>query len=641
MAELLPSEVPLKKRKIEAQSPDQGSSCRQVPVSSAKLLLQIPPNTNTSLPVWECVSSAQAEVMWSVTPHGITVQITPLTTQKAQSNDQPVTQPSSLSEAQLSTFSVPASLPIPSIQSLPQSIFMTPYCRAPQPYRIIPTQPQPLLSAPNQTLRLTTPPTTSQLQSFPQYQAHSLPAPSYEDYITGPSEDTYEVTDLLFQPAPKAKWVQQACFHTGPSEEACICDQFLLGHCQNGFDCKLHHTPYPFHWQLRRQDTHQWVSTSHPAQVKLEKLYCDRKRDTVSLQDLADVFTLQFDTMTVEDSEKYNKARRLSNSSNPERNPHFPTVWNNYWWNECKWEKYSNEVSLLLLEKMKAGQSSCRFHIGKQEYEVDFISLTQRNLATGFKRKVRRRPTFRSPFSLKSLKTVVLCEAPKKCGQGIPSLTVDPLQKFSSWYPPVWTPDQGFSLVEVPPSAKAYQSIHCLFYSTMSETKLEIVSIQQVQNMFQWDKYRRQKEHMQSQSTAQNGSLERHLFHGTTEDSIKEICLNNFDPRVSGKNGVVYGRGSYFARDASYSDTYAHTSDEENCQHMFLAKVLVGNMTIGRTRFCRPPRLNPRKSGYELYDTCVDRKRNPSIFVVFDSCQCYPYYLIKYKAVSGTVKIFV
>ncbi|KAJ8391028.1 hypothetical protein AAFF_G00096490 [Aldrovandia affinis] len=103
----------------------------------------------------------------------------------------------------------------------------------------------------------------------------------------------------------------------------------------------------------------------------------------------------------------------------------------------------------------------------------------------------------------------------------------------------------------------------------MSDSRLEIVSIEQVQNIFQWDEYRRQKEHMQSCSTDQSGSLERHLFHGTTEDSAKEICSNNFDPRVSGKNGVVYGRGSYFAQDASYSNKYApvqlYTACEFSC----------------------------------------------------------------------------
>ncbi|KAJ8391030.1 hypothetical protein AAFF_G00096510 [Aldrovandia affinis] len=623
----LSCEVPLKKRKIEAQFLDSGQSCREVPVSllsSTELLLQIPPSTNTSLPVWERVRANQVEVRWSVTPYSITIRFTPLTSRKFLA----LPQSKALTTTQPSNLPVPSSLPLPSIQSPSQSIFLTQVWRAPNPYRCITPHTQPLLPSQTQTLSLTLPPTTTQPQLLPQ------PVPPCESYIIAPSGGSYTVPDLLFQPAPKAMWVQQACFYTRPSENVCICDHFLLGYCRNGFDCELHHTPYPFHWQLRRRDTHQWVSTSHYAQVKLEKLYCDTDRETTQLEHMKDHFTLNFDTMIVENSEKYDKARRLSNSTDPERNPYFPTEWNSYWWNEHKWEKYRND--LVFNE-----ERSYQFHIGTQEYEVDFRSLTQRNVTTGFIRRVRRRPTFHSPYSLKSyLKTVVLGEVAQHITQVLPSLSVDPLQEFSSWYPPVWTlsPDQGFSLVEVPPSTNVYQSIYSLFHSTMSETKLEIVSIEQVQNIFQWDKYQRQKEHMQSRSAYKSGPLERHLFHGTTEDFSKEICLNNFDPRVSGKNGVVYGQGSYFARDASYSDTYAHASNEGGCQHMFLAKVLVGKMTVGKTKFCRPPRFNPKKQGYDLYDSCVNRKKNPSIFVVFDSCQCYPYYLIKYKVVS--VKIF-
>ncbi|KAJ8381818.1 hypothetical protein SKAU_G00025960 [Synaphobranchus kaupii] len=539
MAELLPSEVPLKKRKIEAVFPDQESSCRQVPVSllsSTELLLQIPPNTNTSLPVWECLSSAQAEVLWSVTPYSITVQITPLTTQKAQSNDQPVTQP--------------------------------------QPHY--------------------------QSQNLLQLQLH-LPT------LKGQGrKDGTDLPSVFFKLAAKT-------FFTKSSKYINICDDFLIGCCQ---------------YKLN-------------SQVKLEKLYCDADQETIKLQDMTEMFTLQLNTMKVS-SEKYDKARRLSNSQDPGISPYFPTEWSIYWWNDCSWEKYEKKVSKELLGAMEAGETSYGFYIGNQLYEVDFRSLTQMNLTTMFKRRIRRRPTFCSPFSIRShLKTVVLGETRQPFGEVLPSLSVDPLQEFSSWYPPVWTlsPDQGFSLVEVPPSAKAYQSIHCLFYSTMSETKTEIISIEQVQNIFQWDKYRRQKEHMQSRSTAQNGSLERHLFHGTTEDSAKEICLNNFDPRVSGKNGMSYGRGSYFARDASYSFKYAARFGEVGCQHMFLAKVLVGNVTLGNSMYYRPPNLNPLTPGYELYDTCVDQIADPSIFVVFDNCQCYPYYLIKYKVVSDIVNI--
>lgn len=47
------------------------------------------------------------------------------------------------------------------------------------------------------------------------------------------------------------------------------------------------------------------------------------------------------------------------------------------------------------------------------------------------------------------------------------------------------------------------------------------------------------------------------LFHGTgPEPVVQAIFRQNFDWRVCGKNMVAYGKGSYFARDASYSDKY-------------------------------------------------------------------------------------
>ena len=47
---------------------------------------------------------------------------------------------------------------------------------------------------------------------------------------------------------------------------------------------------------------------------------------------------------------------------------------------------------------------------------------------------------------------------------------------------------------------------------------------------------------------------EKILFHGTKEDLVDVICKDGFDWRVAGtSNGTLYGKGSYFARDSSYS----------------------------------------------------------------------------------------
>lgn len=151
--------------------------------------------------------------------------------------------------------------------------------------------------------------------------------------------------------------------------------------------------------------------------------------------------------------------------------------------------------------------------------------------------------------------------------------------------------------------------------------------------------HHRHKAYMQKQNTKSKEPLERHLFHGTTKEASGDICHNNFDPRVAGVNGTSNGFGSYFATTASYSNTYSTKLGTDEVRHMFLAKVLVGRVCVGRHNYRRPPPISSRKKHYRLYDTCVDNMDNPTMFVVFDSCQCYPYYLIKYKDLPKEIDI--
>lgn len=125
---------------------------------------------------------------------------------------------------------------------------------------------------------------------------------------------------------------------------------------------------------------------------------------------------------------------------------------------------------------------------------------------------------------------------------------------------------------------------------------------------------------------------EKTLFHGTDSfETCKGICTNNFDFRLSGKNGTVYGEGAYFAKEAKYSNNYTK-SGESDKRYMFLAKVLVGSYTKGNSSLKRPPETGV---GSKLYDTCVDNESDPNIYVVFELNQCYPLYLVVYQYNSG------
>lgn len=123
---------------------------------------------------------------------------------------------------------------------------------------------------------------------------------------------------------------------------------------------------------------------------------------------------------------------------------------------------------------------------------------------------------------------------------------------------------------------------------------------------------------------------EKNLFHGTTPDSVEAICKQNFDWRLHGKNASKYGEGSYFAVNASYSHSYAKR-DDNMFQFMFLTKVLVGSYTEGHSSYRRPPPKQPSDPASDLYDSCVDNTSNPTIFVVFDTDQFYPEYIIQYS----------
>lgn len=124
---------------------------------------------------------------------------------------------------------------------------------------------------------------------------------------------------------------------------------------------------------------------------------------------------------------------------------------------------------------------------------------------------------------------------------------------------------------------------------------------------------------------------EKDLFHGTIPKLLDTICKQNLDFRLAGERvGALLGFGSYFARDAKYSDLYASPDANRN-KYMFLVKVLCGKWITGNGTFKRPPPIDPEDSSSDLYDCCVDNVDNPKIFCVFDQNQYYPSYLIKYK----------
>uniref|UniRef100_UPI001659EC55 protein mono-ADP-ribosyltransferase PARP15-like n=1 Tax=Halichoerus grypus TaxID=9711 RepID=UPI001659EC55 len=155
------------------------------------------------------------------------------------------------------------------------------------------------------------------------------------------------------------------------------------------------------------------------------------------------------------------------------------------------------------------------------------------------------------------------------------------------------------------------------------------LQIEKIQNICLWQSYQIKKKHMD----LKNGHTdnERVLFHGTDADSVPYVNQHGFNRSYAGKNGAAYGKGTYFAVDASYSanDTYSRP-DGNGRKHIYVVRVLTGVYTRGHAGLVTPPSKNPHNPT-DLFDSVTDDTQYPKLFVVFSDNQAYPEYLITFR----------
>ncbi|ELU12626.1 hypothetical protein CAPTEDRAFT_90221, partial [Capitella teleta] len=203
--------------------------------------------------------------------------------------------------------------------------------------------------------------------------------------------------------------------------------------------------------------------------------------------------------------------------------------------------------------------------------------------------------------------------------------------------PSDWTPVdplQEVELIPMHPDSVPFHLVASEFHKTLREGRT-ICDIFKIQNLFLWSKFFGKKQSMLKKSSVVK---ELQLFHGTSDPyTVHAIFRQNFDPRVCGKNATIYGKGSYFALEASLSDKYCRSGSQQDVKWMFLVRCLVGRYTKGKKDYTRPPPINPSVPSGDLYDSCVDDLNKPTIYVLFDSDQYYPEYAISYRLDENAV----
>ncbi|XP_068170277.1 protein mono-ADP-ribosyltransferase PARP12 [Antennarius striatus] len=402
-----------------------------------------------------------------------------------------------------------------------------------------------------------------------------------------------------------------------------ICLYFIRKNC-NKERCNYVHWPLPYRWQILNCDFVTWVDL--PNMEDIEKAFCDPQKDVHSSPSSV-MQSVNFMTMTYGES----PVRRLSTPSSVTKPAHFilTTKWCWYWKdNSGTWLEFGKNaddtpasVTSETLEKMYSldREDEVEVGVGSQQCIFRFTdSLTaqmyQLNVNNNTRRDIRRRPCFVSAQYVE----LVLKSASSHSSSSSTS------EIFPSHWDKNSLPNIGYKLVPLSKSGNEYNMIEVLFKHTMSRSRIN--NIQRIQNPSLWEVFQWQKEHMMKRKGGKEVN-QLHLFHGSNEPLIEAICEHNFDWRICGGYGMQYGKGSYFARDASCADRYSSSNNSQN-KFMFVALVLVGDYTVGNSSFVRPP---PKVDGSTYYDSCVDSETDPSIHVVYDKQQIYPEYLINYS----------
>ncbi|XP_023372842.1 poly [ADP-ribose] polymerase 11 isoform X1 [Otolemur garnettii] len=291
------------------------------------------------------------------------------------------------------------------------------------------------------------------------------------------------------------------------------------------------------------------------------------------------------------------------------------TQWGWFYLAECgKWHMFQPDTNIQCSVSSEDIEKSFKtnpcgsisFTTSKFSYKIDFAEMKQMNLTTGKQRLIKRAPFSISAFSY-------ICE-----NEAIPM-------------PPHWenvNTEVPYQLIPLHSQTHEYNEVASLFGKTMDRSRIK--RIQRIQNLDLWEFFCRKKAQLKKKRGVPQIN-EQMLFHGTSSEFVEAICIHNFDWRINGIHGAVFGKGTYFARDAAYSSRFCKDDIKHGntfqihgvslqqrhlfrtYKSMFLARVLIGDYINGDSKYMRPPSKDG--SYVNLYDSCVDDTWNPKIFV--------------------------
>ncbi|XP_060051650.1 zinc finger CCCH-type antiviral protein 1-like [Erinaceus europaeus] len=388
-----------------------------------------------------------------------------------------------------------------------------------------------------------------------------------------------------------------------------ICLNHLNKSCQLR-NCSQVHFHLPYQWQIYIDGA--WTDLQ-PMET-IEKAYCDPQNRFISVGNRI----INFQKMICNS----HRIRRLSTPSSviTGTNSAFTTKWLWYWKNESdRWVEYGERdrraIDSLYLESLFQSypRGVVPFQLASRSYELSFPGMIQTNTESKTQKDVVRRPVFVSSWDVEQLRhgpgyrqgethkefSATATEPPSMPGDLLCGEKTQP-----------WARHEPYLLLELNSIEHEYVKVSERFRASMKNVKIE--KIKKIFNSRLLTAFERKKKTMKKPN-------EEILFCASSRASVAQICANNFDWTLHGPPETRYGKGNYFTKDAISSQKICR-GDPKNV--MFIARVLVGNCIEGNKFYSSPP---------PMYDSCVDTRLNPSIFVIYEKDQIYPEYVIEYS----------
>eukprot|EP00002_Diphylleia_rotans_P005253 TRINITY_DN14364_c0_g1_i1.p1 TRINITY_DN14364_c0_g1~~TRINITY_DN14364_c0_g1_i1.p1 ORF type:complete len:1476 (+),score=225.07 TRINITY_DN14364_c0_g1_i1:45-4472(+) len=196
----------------------------------------------------------------------------------------------------------------------------------------------------------------------------------------------------------------------------------------------------------------------------------------------------------------------------------------------------------------------------------------------------------------------------------------------SNTFPRNWTSQEdNFALISIPKGSQEWIDVESRFRKT---SPFLVTDIQRIQNKLIWSNFLHTI-HIMKEAEGKDPETKL-LFHGTGKNDPSKIYD---DPNHKGftmqycEKGL-WGIGTYFAQNASYSVKYSYTSPKG--RQMFLAEVITGNYI--KLRSDPMLRLPPNMPDSTKRYTSVKGKSGVSdIYIVYDNGMAYPRYLITFQ----------